>query len=308
MTVLSGGIEQNIIIGGTEKAGTTSIFEYLALHPAVAASTVKETDYFRRTEVERDEYYDLFFNKIDTRDVFLEASPAYLSLFKSVIPNIKKTLDNPYFIFIIRDPIDRFRSSYKFHQSKFYMPKDLSIDDYFSFCKDYDSGFLKLDDSPFDNEWFLNVLGAGKYAECISAYEDAFPGRVLVLKFEDLNMDAESVVRDICEFTGLDFEYYKGFNYHRANQTFNASNSTLHKLGMSLNKKFESYFRRNPKLKRFLVSIYRFLNESKGNDELSNYSDATINDMIKYYKADYQVLRIYMSKVQGRLLNWRRYE
>jgi len=37
----------HLIIAGTEKAGTSSVYQYLAAHPGVVASTRKETDYFR---------------------------------------------------------------------------------------------------------------------------------------------------------------------------------------------------------------------------------------------------------------------
>src|SRR5512142_1676251 len=37
----------DFIVGGTEKAGTTSVFDWLSLHPQVAASSRKETDFFR---------------------------------------------------------------------------------------------------------------------------------------------------------------------------------------------------------------------------------------------------------------------
>lgn len=35
-----------LIIGGTTKAGTTSIFRYLSAHPDVCASSLKETRFF----------------------------------------------------------------------------------------------------------------------------------------------------------------------------------------------------------------------------------------------------------------------
>jgi hypothetical protein len=36
----------DFVIGGTEKAGTTSVFDYLSAHPQVCASSKKETDFF----------------------------------------------------------------------------------------------------------------------------------------------------------------------------------------------------------------------------------------------------------------------
>ena len=38
----------NVIIAGTQKAGTTSLFRYLAGHPAVCHSSTKEVDFFLR--------------------------------------------------------------------------------------------------------------------------------------------------------------------------------------------------------------------------------------------------------------------
>ena len=55
----------NVIIGGTQKAGTTSLFRYLADHPSVCPSSIKEVDFFLKYNDEIDmgavKEYESFF-------------------------------------------------------------------------------------------------------------------------------------------------------------------------------------------------------------------------------------------------------
>ena len=44
----------NVIIAGTQKAGTTSLFRYLADHPSVCPSSIKEVDFFLKYNDEID--------------------------------------------------------------------------------------------------------------------------------------------------------------------------------------------------------------------------------------------------------------
>src|SRR5580765_445608 len=83
----------NFVIGGTEKAGTTSVFDYLSAHPQVCTSSRKETDFFRNGYTGNPEVdarrYGSFFERCDSRTpVIAEASPGYLGEAATVAPRM----------------------------------------------------------------------------------------------------------------------------------------------------------------------------------------------------------------------------
>ena len=101
----------NFVIGGTEKAGTTSVFDWLSAHPAVCPSAKKETDFFRtgftgEPAVDGARYAS-FFERCDaSRPVRMEASPGYLGEAATVAPRLRLLVPEAKLLFILRDPID----------------------------------------------------------------------------------------------------------------------------------------------------------------------------------------------------------
>ena len=80
----------NIIIGGAQKAGTTSLFRYLSAHPFVCPSKIKEIHFFlKHKNVVNDESikeYESFFSLCTLNQLIrVEASPLYLMESGSVV-------------------------------------------------------------------------------------------------------------------------------------------------------------------------------------------------------------------------------
>src|SRR5262245_41423321 len=122
-----------LIIGGASKAGTTSVFDYLAKHPQICPSRAKETRFFldedypqpseKRYYRDGPEAYLSFFAKNGGReaDWRLEATPDYL--YSPNTPRlIRQTLPNVQFIFILREPCSRLLSWYRFGQARNFIP------------------------------------------------------------------------------------------------------------------------------------------------------------------------------------------
>ena len=110
--------ERFLIIGGSNKCGTTSLFRYLGAHPDVRLSTTKEARFFYRNqhldaaEVLQD-YRKLFSAPGDSQAVCVEASPTYLHGAEAVATNIHRTLPAANLLFLLRDPAKRLVSYYK---------------------------------------------------------------------------------------------------------------------------------------------------------------------------------------------------
>jgi hypothetical protein len=300
---LSSTLKNFFVIGGTEKAGTTSLFEYFANHPSICSSKSKETDYFRRGECELYEYQKLFHKPLETHSYFMEGSPSYLGLPLQVIPQIKKMNIDVKFLFVLRDPIERIKSSYLFHRSKLYIPESLDINQYVSLCLNYQQGKIGLADTPFAKDWFLNVLGAGSYKKHLQLFLDEFPNSIKLIDFNQLKSAPDSVVKEICNFLEIDSNYFNQFEYFKANKTFQSKNHFIHRLGMFFNNTFESFFRKNPKIKQKLVGFYKRANSVKSISG-TEFSQETIQRLQAYYQEDVAFLSLYF-KQEKKYLNWR---
>jgi hypothetical protein len=102
----------NLFIPGAGKSGTSSLHEYLKQHSKIYMSSVKEPHFFSGSGFPEgiDSYRQLFETGKNT---FYrgESSTAYM-IFPKVVERIKEYAENPKFIFVLRNPIDRAYSHY----------------------------------------------------------------------------------------------------------------------------------------------------------------------------------------------------
>lgn len=296
--------ENFLIIGGTEKAGTTSLYEYFCGHPDIQASFEKETDYLRRETVDLEEYKNCFERKNGSKNYF-EASPGYLSRYEEFISSIKKLSIKPRLVFIVRDPIERLISSFRFHKSKLYIPDSLDINEYIELCFAYQNKKISLDETIFSNSWFLEVVSAGKYEVAFEnmSNEDI---EFLLIDFSELNNNMQGVIQKICKYFQVEEKHFDNFDFHRANQTIGIKNRFIHRIGMGINEKFEPYFRRNPKVKQKILDIYKKVNGAP--KEAININKENEVRLKKYYKETYETVNYILQKQNSPKANWRNFD
>jgi hypothetical protein len=276
----------DFVIGGTEKAGTTSVFDWFSGHPEVGASLRKETDFFRElytgdeaVDVAR---YAAFFEHVDPgARILVEASPGYLGEATLVAPRMHSLLPGVKLLFILRDPIDRLHSSYHFHRGRLNLPQDLTFDDYVRRCLAYERGA----GSPASlglGEWYLKVLRFGCYAESLAVYQTRFPAeQVKVELFETLRADERRFMQQLSTFLGIDATHWDKVDFRPSNVTFSARHRGLHRLALRTNALAEPIMRRYPVVKQSLVRVYKALNQDReGYDPMPA---ATRELLIDYY-------------------------
>jgi hypothetical protein len=102
----------DFIIIGAMKGGTTSLFRYMASHPRIVRSSIKETDYFARNYHRGLDWYKTLFDR--QGEYHFEASPNYTKhhIFTGVPQRMFATLPNVKLIYLLRDPIERIVSHY----------------------------------------------------------------------------------------------------------------------------------------------------------------------------------------------------
>jgi Sulfotransferase domain len=112
--------DQFVIIIGSMKCGTSSLFDYLSQHPAMCASSRKETEYFSENQKHRVSVarYEDFWPNFDpaVHRYALEGSTGYTKwpLEQGVAHRMHAYGIRPKMIYLVRDPIQRIESHVNF--------------------------------------------------------------------------------------------------------------------------------------------------------------------------------------------------
>lgn len=196
----------NFIVIGAAKAGTTALYWYLAEHPEVFMSPVKETNYFaygldqsgrllygdpdvHHFPVKSLSEYEQLFAEAGGVVAVGEASPIYLEC-PQAAGRIRELLPNVRLICGLRQPIDRAYSDYQMYLRRRGRRLDPARD----------LAATSVWARP-DSRW----LHVGRYYEQLKRYFDAFPReQIHVFLFDDLKRGALETVQNIYRFVGVD--------------------------------------------------------------------------------------------------------
>jgi hypothetical protein len=204
----------NFIVIGAAKAGTTALHWYLAEHPAVFMTRVKDPSYFaygldaqgqllwgdpevHRFPVKSLEEYERLF--ADTGDAVAvgEASTMYLECPQAAV-RIRAQVPGVRIICSLRHPVDRAYSDYQMYlrsRGRRLTPaRDLTAT----------AAWARP-----DSRW----MRIGRYHDQLSRYFDAFPrSQVHVFLFDDLTRNPLRVVQDVYRFLEVDPTFAPDFD------------------------------------------------------------------------------------------------
>lgn len=204
----------NFIVIGAAKAGTTALYWYLAEHPAVFMSPVKETNYFaygvdagggllygdpehHAFPVKTLEAYEQLFVEAGEARAIGEASPIYLEC-PQAAQRIHDRLPAARLICALRHPVDRAYSDYLMFLRSRGRPLDPAVD--LSPAAAW---------AQPDSHW----MRVSRYAESLRRYLDLFPRSQLhVLLFDDLKRTQVEAVQSVYRFLAVDPQFVPDFN------------------------------------------------------------------------------------------------
>lgn len=226
-----------LVLVGVQKAGTSSLFSALSLHPGISPAATKEPQFFALQEslVERhiDSYRSLF---PSFGQYFLDASTFYFTSPKA--PHlIKKFSDDAHVLIVTRDPVSRAHSGYWHMKSKApsrerrefpkivdrlhgrngnlvereaglvqeALLKGLIDKNYLG--RNYLKGHIKafsFDATFQDPLWCYRYFTVSSYGRHISRWRKYFPRRMKVVALESLICSPKNSLQDIYEWLDLD--------------------------------------------------------------------------------------------------------
>ena len=176
----------DFIIMGAMKAGTTTLYHYLSDHPEIGMSEEKETDFF----IEEKNYrrgLDWYLNQFKPGfSCYGEASPNYAKArdFRGVPERIIHAIPHCKFIYLVRDPIERFIS----HYNHAYLT----------------GGNVPDPDKLYrQHEWF-HMIDSSLYHRQLTEYlKYTSLDSILVVEFEGFVRSPKSSLKEITDFLGV---------------------------------------------------------------------------------------------------------
>lgn len=196
----------NFLVIGAAKSGTSSLYKYLAAHPQIFMSPVKEPRFFAvesdpsaigQGEVQERVWegtvtsfdaYQALFAEANGHPAVGEASPLYLwsphaaGAIHRRIPDVK-------LIACLRHPVERAFSHF-LHNLRIGLETHTRFED-----------ALEAD----ARRHYTEYIGQGMYHRLLNRYYERFdPSRIRVYFFDDLKREPETVMRDIYRFLGVD--------------------------------------------------------------------------------------------------------
>lgn len=207
----------NFLIVGAAKCGTTSLYEYLKVHPEVFMPKRKEPNFFagpsQGNKVSEKEYISLF-SRVEREKAIGEASVAYLfaegtpaRIYEHLGPRTK-------ILIILRNPVDAAYSLWghkrreggeklEFQEAVESEPQRIRDPDFIKNC----TGWL----------YSYAYLERARFACQVQNYISQFGSeQVKVLIFEEFFSDPVKWYSEVCRFLGVSDDYQPSFQVHNS--------------------------------------------------------------------------------------------
>ena len=196
----------NAYIIGVQKAGTTSLHNWLAQHPDIYAPLeFKDVDYFANPAIAADakERLEEDFASYNGEKVILQSQVNYI-LYPKALDRIKALTPQARLIVILRDPVDRAMSAYRYfkkmgnenrdaEEALLYKPKKK-----ISYSKE-NSDFTYIEHGMY-----------GRQLEAV--YQKFNPEHILVLQFEELISQPQQLTSKVFNFLAVTQSFTPSFD------------------------------------------------------------------------------------------------
>lgn len=229
---MSDVLRPRFLIIGAQKAGTTALYEYLCMHPAIAGPSIKEVDYFNCEARYRKgtQFYHQHFPSGGASNAgrcTFDATPGYLAC-PQAPERIYRYDPSMRLIAVLRDPVERAYSAWQMYRSRFrsgdhdwygtwmrrcdpgsdtgYVRRGTPFQDSFEFAVIEELAYQRL-----GMEVEAPVLLHGRYDQQLGHWLKWFPkDQMLLISNSELRNDTAAVLSRIESFVGLPKHQWDG--------------------------------------------------------------------------------------------------
>jgi len=225
-----------VLVVGAQRCGTTYLYRVLDEHPeiAMAKPARPEPKFFLDADKCRRGlawYEATYFAGAESLPVHGEKSTSYIESPKAA-ERAAAMLPNAHALAMLRDPIDRAISNWRFSTESELesRPLEQALAENLERPQPWDRSRFSV--SPFA------YLERGRYVDYLAPWQQFFPGRVHVLFLEEFACNVDAVAR-LYERIGVD----RTFRPSRLSEKVNASESPTSGIDSSLAQQLQDYFK-----------------------------------------------------------------
>jgi hypothetical protein len=279
----------DFIVIGAARSGTTSLFANLRAHPQIFIPLEKEVCFFSdddRYRLGPEWYMKNYFPGASQHLVTGEITPAYM-LFEYVASRIHQTTPQSKLIALLRNPINRAYSHYRFARRLGIEEREfhIAITELLSRGRISDNQIFSQ-----NNEYLM----FGEYGKILENYFHYFPKeQIKILFFEEFQKNTTATMKEIFEFLGVRSDFVSENFSKRQNVGGEVKSKALLKL--------QTCLKNNKKIKKTLLTLFppNFLGAidmwitREGNVKPTNTSGPTVEVLLQlkdYYKEDVALL------------------
>jgi hypothetical protein len=283
-----------VIIAGTSKAGTTSLFNYFAGHPQICPAQ-KETRFFldpdyplssewRHGKDDLNRYFSQFQcgNGDSIEKWRFEATPDYLYSTGSA-DALRRNLGNVQLIFILREPISRLISWYRFARKRAEIASQMTFDEYVRAQSN------SSDQPPYGWKhpaWC--ALSHGRYSKYLRQYSRVFDSKAIrIFFYEDLQQNPARLVQTMCEILEVDDTYFNGYNFSVINKGVDVKSRRVHRLYQTGKENLRKVVRNVPAARRWMKRINGKVDRLYGTLNVLPTSEVEVSAQTKQFLTSY---------------------
>ncbi len=291
----------NLIVAGVSKCGSTSLFSYLAAHPDVCGSNVKETQFFMPLKFGKPlspmSEYEKFFTECANEKYRLDATPYYLFGGKKIAQAIRENIGEVKIIFILRNPVGRCYSWYQHALYHLMIPKEISFTDYLKTVTEK----IKSDVTVWDN--YSRAIQESLYAPSLTEWFEVFSvENIKVIFFEHLKQSPCKVMNELCAWLEIDGAKISDEVLKPENTGGTYRFRWFRNLFLWARKNQEKLLLTNKRLNKFLKNIEQRFNKTSRANKMSEADKIYLEQLFKPYNQ--QLLQLLSAKGYSEFPQW----
>lgn len=280
----------DFFVVGAQKAGTTTVHEYLKTHPKIYLPIEKETRYFSENISKGISWYiNNFYKGSSPEQLKGEVCPDYM-MYDSVPERIKEEFPKSKVILCLRNPVDRAYSHYKM---SFLRKRE---------AREFKLAVHSLMFAPKDNivDRNFDYLKFGEYGRILEGFLEYFESdSIYIVFFEELIDNPDDEVKKIVKWLGEDPHLLGRDDKQAFNQSKEIRFSIIHSFIVYLQKSKSiklalSMIVSRRKLRGIAKWIKYEVNTKEAN--LPCLESETREELVNYYQADIKKLEFLIDR------------